>query len=282
MAMAVYAIGDIQGCADELDELLERLGFDATSDQLWFVGDLVNRGPRSLETLRRVKSLGDAAVVVLGNHDLHLLALARGGATWKSTDDGLRPIFDAPDCESLLDWLQSRPLFHHDDRIDASLLHAGLAPQWALPQARACAREVAAWLGGERVGELFTHMYGNEPAVWSDDLEGWDRLRFTINAFTRLRVCAVDDGRLVLKYKGAPELAPVGTAPWFRVPWRRSRGERLVFGHWSALGYVNENDVIGLDTGCVWGGQLTGQRIDVDDEAVQVQSHSGGIPLLWD
>jgi bis(5'-nucleosyl)-tetraphosphatase (symmetrical) len=281
--MALYAIGDIQGCADELEELLARLDFDPARDRLWFVGDLVNRGPHSLETLRRVKSLGDVAIVVLGNHDLHLLAIARGGAAWKATDDGLRQVMDAPDRESLLDWLQSRPLMHHDAQLGASLLHAGLPPQWTIATALACAREVEARLRGHAVGQLFAHMYGNEPSVWRDELDGWDRLRFTINAFTRLRVCGEDDGRLLLKYKGAPQTAPRGTVPWFRVPWRRSSSERIVFGHWSALGYVDTANVLGLDTGCVWGGMLTAQRIDVrDSPPVQVRSHTGGIPLQMD
>ena len=281
--MATYAIGDVQGCADELHELLRRLDCDLAQDRLWFVGDLVNRGPRSLETLRFVKSLGDAAIVVLGNHDLHLLALARGGAPWKKGDDSLHAILSAPDREALLDWLQSRQLMHHDLALCASLLHAGLPPQWTLATALACARDVEAMLGGERVGELFTHMYGNEPAVWRDDLDGWDRLRFTINAFTRLRVCAADDGRMLLQYKGAPDEAPAGAVPWFEVPWRRCRDGRLVFGHWSALGYVSTQEVLGLDTGCVWGGTLTAQRIDVLQAApVQVPSHGGGIPLEKD
>ena len=278
--MAVYAIGDVQGCADQLEALLLRLDFDAHLDRLWFVGDLVNRGPRSLDTLRLVRSLGAVAIVVLGNHDLHLLAIARGGAPWKSTDGGLEQVMAAPDREALLDWLQAQPLMHHDPRLRASLLHAGLPPQWDVATASGCAREVEHGLQGERVGELFAHMYGNEPSLWHDDLDGWDRLRFTINAFTRLRVCHVDDGRMLLSHKGPPETAPTGAVPWFRVPWRRSAGERLVFGHWSALGYVDEQGVLGLDTGCVWGGALTAQRIDAPaSPPVQVLNRAGGLPL---
>jgi bis(5'-nucleosyl)-tetraphosphatase (symmetrical) len=277
--MAVYAIGDVQGCADQLEQLLARLCFVASRDRLWFVGDLVNRGPRSLDTLRFVRSLGDAAVVVLGNHDLHLLAIARGAAGWKKSDAGLIPVLDAPDRDVLLDWLQARPLMHHDAALGASLLHAGLPPQWTLAVALDCAREVERRLQGEHVGRLFANMYGDEPSVWRDELEGWDRLRFSINAFTRLRVCALEDGRMLLKYKGPPETAPAGTAPWFRVPWRKTDGQRLVFGHWSALGYVAENGVLGLDTGCVWGGALTAQRLDVEaSQPVQVPNDAG-LPL---
>ncbi len=278
--MAIYAVGDVQGCADELDALLERLRFDPEVDRLWFVGDLVNRGPRSLDVLRKVRALGDAAVVVLGNHDLHLLAIARGGAAWKPSDSSLRPVMEAADREALLDWLQSRPLLHHDSRLGATLLHAGIPPQWDLATARRCAGEVEACLRGPRVGALFEHMYGDEPVLWRAELEGWDRLRFTINAFTRLRVCDERDGHMVLGFKGPPETAPRGALPWFRIPWRESRDERLVFGHWSALGYVAEGRVLGLDTGCVWGGTLTGQRLDQEHAVpVQVRNLTGGVPL---
>src|SRR5512139_304199 len=278
--MAIYAVGDLQGCLDELEILLERLRFDRARDRLWFVGDLVNRGPRSLDTLRYVKSLGDAAITVLSNHDLHLLAVARGGSAWQAGDDGLQPIIDAPDADELLDWLQSRPLLHRDSALGVTLLHAGLPPQWDVQTAQSCAVEVERKLTGESAGQVYERMYGNEPDVWSDDLEGWRRIRFTINAFTRLRVCDARTGRLVLKFKGPPSTAPEGTQPWFRIPWRKSAGQRIVFGHWSALGYVNEAGVLGLDTGCVWGGALTGQRIDVAAApAVQVQSLSGGVPL---
>jgi bis(5'-nucleosyl)-tetraphosphatase (symmetrical) len=278
--MAIYAVGDLQGCLDELEILLERLNFDRARDRLWFVGDLVNRGPRSLDTLRYVKALGDAAITVLGNHDLHLLAVARGGGAWKAGDDGLQPIIDAPDADELLDWLQSRPLLHHDAALGVTLLHAGLPPQWNVQTAHSCAVEVERKLTGESAGQVYERMYGNEPDVWSDELEGWRRIRFTINSFTRLRVCDARTGRLALKFKGPPSTAPEGTQAWFRIPWRKSAGQRIVFGHWSALGYVNEAGVLGLDTGCVWGGALTGQRIDVADASpVQVQSLSGGVPL---
>ena len=279
--MAVYAVGDVQGCAAELDTLLDRLAFDPAQDRVWFVGDLVNRGPQSLEVLRRVAALGDAAVTVLGNHDLHLLALARGHARWRDDDAGLRPILAAPDGEQLLDWLQSRPLLHHDERLGITLLHAGLPPQWDIVQARACAAELERALRSDRGGALFERMYGNQPDQWRDDLEGADRLRFITNAFTRLRACD-GDGRMLLKFKGPPDRLPPGAWPWFRVPGRRSAGARIVCGHWSAMGYRDEAGVLALDTGCVWGGTLTGQRIDVASSPVAVPNSSGALPIDGD
>jgi bis(5'-nucleosyl)-tetraphosphatase (symmetrical) len=273
--MAVYAVGDVQGCAAELEDLLEKLNFDASRDRLWFVGDLVNRGPDSLQVLRRVRELGEAAVVVLGNHDLHLLALRAGGA---EPDPGLQAVLSAPDRERLLDWLQSRPLLHHDPRLDVSMVHAGLPPQWSLETARSCAAELEAALLGERSGELFAHMYGNRPDLWRDDLEGYDRLRFITNALTRLRVCD-SDGRMKLKFKGPPSLIPRGCVPWFEVPWRGTRGRRIVCGHWSALGYRDADGVLALDTGCVWGGTLTAQRIDRPEPPVAVPNRSGALPI---
>ncbi len=278
--MAVYAIGDVQGCLDELEILLDRLGYNPSADKLWFVGDLVNRGPRSLDTLRFVRALGEAAIVVLGNHDLHLLAAARSRGRGRAIDPELQPVIDAPDSAGLLDWLQARPLLHRDAAHRIALLHAGLPPQWDVGLAESCAEEVQRRLAGDNAGELYDRMYGNDPDLWHDDLDGWNRLRFTVNAFTRLRVCDAASGRMVLKFKGAPAAAPAGTQPWFRVPWRRSSGERIVFGHWSALGYVNEHGVLGLDTGCVWGGSLTAQRLDVPDaRPVQVHNRSGGRAL---
>jgi bis(5'-nucleosyl)-tetraphosphatase (symmetrical) len=276
--VAVYAVGDVQGCAGELDELLEELRFDPAQDRLWFVGDLVNRGPRSLDVLRRVAALGEAAIVVLGNHDLHLLALARGSALWHRSDETLRPILDALDREPLLDWLQSRPLLHHDAALGITMIHAGLAPQWDIAIASDCARQLEEQLRGTSSGVFFEHMYGNEPDLWRDDLDGWERLRFIVNAFTRLRVCDEANGRMLLKFKGAPDQIPAGAQPWFRVPWRRSSGAAVVFGHWSAQGYVDEHGVLGLDTGCVWGGKLTAQRLDPPGaRPVQVPNRSGGV-----
>jgi bis(5'-nucleosyl)-tetraphosphatase (symmetrical) len=259
--MAVYAIGDVQGCAVELDALLEKIHFDSRRDRLWFVGDLVNRGPESLGVLRRVEALGDAAVVTLGNHDLHLLAVARGDARLRPADRGLETVLDAPDCERLLDWLQSRPMLHHDAALGVTMLHAGLPPQWDLATAIACARELEAALSNQRNGSFYRRMYGDEPDLWRDDLKGDARLRFTVNCLTRLRVCDAR-GRLVLGFKGSLRELPLGLVPWFRAPGRRTAGERIVCGHWSALGYLDEAGVLSIDTGCVWGGTLTAQRLD--------------------
>jgi bis(5'-nucleosyl)-tetraphosphatase (symmetrical) len=276
--MAIYAVGDVQGCAAELATLLERLHFEPATDRLWFVGDLVNRGPRSLDVLRFVASLGNSAVVTLGNHDLHLLALARGQAPFRESDRPLRAVLDAPDRERLLDWLQSRPMLHHDARIGLTVLHAGLPPQWDLALAQTCAAELEQALRSDRSGALFEAMYGNQPDLWRDDLEGHDRLRFITNALTRLRACD-RKGRMLLKLKGPPQQLPGGALPWFRVPGRRSAGARIVCGHWSALGYLDEDGVLALDTGCVWGGTLTAQRLDVPSPPVAVPNASGALPI---
>ena len=269
--MATYAVGDVQGCAAELETLLERLEFSAGRDRLWFVGDLVNRGPRSLDVLRLVARLGDAAVVVLGNHDLHLLAAARGHAGLRDQDESLRPVLEARDREPLLDWLQSRPMLHHDEALGVTMLHAGLPPQWDIATARRAAAELEQALRGDRSGALFDEMYGNEPDLWRDDLEGAERLRFITNALTRLRACDAA-GRMLLRFKGPVARLPAGAVPWFRAAGRRSAGARIVCGHWSALGYLDEAGVLALDTGCVWGGALTAQRIDRPSPPVGVAS----------
>jgi len=269
--MAIYAVGDVQGCCDELEALLERIAFDPARDRLWFVGDLVNRGPRSLDALRLVHQFGAAAIVVLGNHDLHLLAVARGGAELRAADSALQEILDAPDRERLLDWLQSRSMLHHDETLGTTMIHAGLPPQWDIGLARRCAAELESELRGDHSGRLFAAMYGNQPDTWRDDLEGVERRRFITNALTRLRVCDAK-GRLLLKLKGPPDRMPDGAIPWFRVPGRRSAGARIICGHWSALGYLDEAGVLALDTGCVWGGTLTAQRLDAPSRPVTVPS----------
>lgn len=260
--MALYAIGDIQGCDAELGVLLERLRFKADRDRLWFVGDLVNRGPDSLRALRRIRSLGDAATVVLGNHDLHLLAVGLGKARVRS-DDTLEDILHAPDRDALLRWLLERPLMHEDRALNLVLLHAGLAPQWDLPLARRCAREFESALQ-RRPETLFERLYGDQPDRWDDTLRGEDRLRFIVNCFTRLRYVDAD-GRLMLRAKGTPKKIQAALIPWFEVDQARWRGPRMIVGHWSTLGYFRNADVTALDTGCVWGGSLTALRLDHPD-----------------
>ncbi len=261
-----YAIGDIQGCAEELRALVGRIGFSPDRDQLWLVGDLVNRGPRSLEALRYVRSLGDNAVVVLGNHDLHLLALALGGREAAKRGDTLDEVLAAPDRDELLEWLIHRPLAHFD-RGDL-LVHAGLVPQWSVARALALAREVESALRRDARAFL-RQMYGDQPDRWSEDLTGMERLRFVVNVLTRLRVCAAD-GRVDLKMKGPPGKARPDFRPWFELPGRASRDARIIFGHWSALGYVSAHGVIGLDTGCVWGGALTALCLDAAEPPVSL------------
>ncbi len=261
--MATYAIGDVQGCDDELGELLERIHFNADRDRLWFVGDLVNRGPRSLEVLRRVRALDANAVVVLGNHDLHLLAVARSKKRRLKGGDTLQPVLEARDRDALLDWLQARPLFHHDEEAGIAMVHAGLAPQWTIAQAAQLAAEVEAALASD-ADSLYEHMYGDQPDRWSESLKGYDRLRFIVNCMTRLRYCT-KDGRIDLKVKGAPGEVKAPFLPWFDAPARASRDVPIVCGHWSTLGLHLKSNVRAIDTGCVWGGSLCALRLDVPD-----------------
>jgi bis(5'-nucleosyl)-tetraphosphatase (symmetrical) len=260
--MAVYAVGDIQGCFDELQGLLAEIRFDPACDRLWLTGDLVNRGPDSLAVLRFVRGLGAAAVTVLGNHDLHLLALAEGLGKLKSSDT-LQAILEAPDRDELLAWLRSRPLLHHE--LGYTLVHAGLAPQWDLATARACAAELETVLQGPDYPAFFRHMYGDQPARWDPGLTGWERLRFSVNCFTRLRYCTAD-GRLEMGFKGEPGSQPPEYLPWFEVPSRHNRDLKIIFGHWSTLGLRREDGVLALDTGCLWGGLLTAVRLDAATE----------------
>lgn len=265
--MALYAIGDVQGCFDALRALLNRLQFDPRQDRLWFTGDLVNRGPQSLEVLRFVAGLGDRAITVLGNHDLHLLALAHNRAAPKPRDT-LRAVLDAPDRDALLDWLRHRPLLYVEATSRLALVHAGLVPQWSVDEARALASEVESMLRSARHTELYAHMYGDAPDRWHTELRGFERLRFIVNACTRLRYCDAG-GRIDLKHKQAPGAQPAPWVPWYSVPGRRNRDTRIVFGHWSTLGLYRADGVLGLDTGCVWGGKLTAVRLD-DDGATPI------------
>jgi bis(5'-nucleosyl)-tetraphosphatase (symmetrical) len=275
--MAIYAVGDIQGCCDEFEVLLAQLDFDPARDRLWLTGDLVNRGPRSLDVLRLVKSFGPAAITVLGNHDLHLLAAALAPGEQLKPQDTLGEIFEAPDRDELLTWLRSLPLLHHDAALGYTMIHAGLPPQWDLATAQSCAAELEQALRDEdRSLELLTHMYGDRPNRWSDDLRGLQRLRFITNCLTRLRFCR-GDGTLELKYKGKVESAPPDVFPWFRAPQRRSRDLRIVCGHWSALGYHDGDGVLSIDSGCVWGGKLCAVRLDRSAAPVFVPCSSSGL-----
>lgn len=265
--MAIYAVGDIQGCYSVLQRLLERVAFDPARDRLWVVGDMVNRGPESVQTLRFLMGLGSAATVVLGNHDLYLLMVAAGHRRLDD-DDTLFQVLEAPDRDELLGWVGSRPLMHVEG--GHAMVHAGLLPQWTVVQASELAAEVTQVLRGPAADDLLLHLSGNEPAKWSDGLEGIDRYRVVVNALTRMRFCAAD-GRMALQAKGSPMRAPEGTMPWFQVPGRQSGSHTLVCGHWSALGFYRMPGLIALDSGCVWGGKLTAVRLE-DSEVFQVQA----------
>lgn len=259
--MAVYAIGDVQGCFDELQTLLNKLHFDPAHDRLLFAGDLINRGPKSLKTLRFIKNLGQAALTVLGNHDLNLLAVAYGKRRLKPSDT-LLEILKAPDRDELLYWLRQQPLLHHDETLGFTLIHAGLPPQWDLNDAQRLAREVEIILRNDSFTEFLTEMYGDQPDCWCETLSGFDRYRFITNCFTRLRFCS-NEGQLALNFKGAPGSQIEPFQPWFTIEKRRSENLNIIFGHWSTLGTTQTPGIHCLDTGCVWGGTLTAMRLDV-------------------
>jgi bis(5'-nucleosyl)-tetraphosphatase (symmetrical) len=256
--MATYAIGDLQGCYAPLQRLLKKCDFDSSADTLWFVGDLVNRGPDSLDVLRFVKSLGERTVVVLGNHDLHLLTVAAGFVK-PHRSDTLDEILNAPDCEELLAWLRHRPILHRD--LGYTMIHAGLLPSWTIHQAQALAIEVESALRGPHHLEFLANLYGNQPNRWRDDLMGWDRLRIIVNAFTRLRICT-PDGELEYSHKGEIADIPAGYLPWSDAPGRRSANETIICGHWSAQGLRLESNLLALDTGCLWGQCLSAVRLE--------------------
>jgi bis(5'-nucleosyl)-tetraphosphatase (symmetrical) len=270
-----YLIGDVQGCCDALDRLLAEIAFSPSRDRLHVLGDLVNRGPQSLATLRRLRGFGDAAVCLLGNHDLHLLAVAHGGRKLNRSDT-LDDVLQAPDRDAWVDWLRHRPMaaFAHG----WLLVHAGVLPQWDVATTLQLAQEVEAVLRGPDVGRFLNVMYGNDPVQWSPELAGTKRLRLIINVLTRIRFCTAD-GTLDLASKEGAGAAPAGYFPWFDVPGRRTEGTPVAFGHWSTLGLVNRPDVLALDTGCVWGGQLTAVRIDgAQREVIQVRCEQAQRP----
>jgi bis(5'-nucleosyl)-tetraphosphatase (symmetrical) len=260
--MSTYAIGDIQGCLDPLKRLLDLIAFDPTQDRLLLAGDLVARGPDSLGTLRFLHGIRDNLRIVLGNHDLHLLAVRAGSAKLKPREADLLPVLDADDSDLLLDWLQQQQLLHEEPAFNVVMTHAGIPPQWSLDKARALAAEVETLLHGDTPKTLYSNMYGNQPDYWHDDLEGGERLRLITNYFTRMRF--VDkDGRLDLGSKGTVDTAPPGFMPWFVHPNRLITDHTLLFGHWAAVnGETGVAGIEALDTGCVWGNSLTALRLD--------------------
>ncbi|WP_447977812.1 symmetrical bis(5'-nucleosyl)-tetraphosphatase [Candidatus Nitrospira bockiana] len=268
--MATYAIGDVQGCWTALERLIAHIGFTPDRDRLWFVGDLVNRGPQSHSVLRFVKDLGAAAITVLGNHDLHLLAVASGAVPPRGKDT-FTDILEAPDRNELIAWLGHRPLLHREirDRRDWLLVHAGLVPQWTARQVEGYAREIERALRSDEQSALLRLIYDDgAPTAWSEDLSGLTRLAFVARALTRLRVCSLT-GEMNLSFKRTLDDIPPGFVPWFQVPGRRSADATIVFGHWAALGLYVHDDVIGLDSGCVWGRSLTALRLE-DRKVFQV------------
>jgi bis(5'-nucleosyl)-tetraphosphatase (symmetrical) len=270
-----YLIGDVQGCCDALDRLLRKLDFSASRDRIFVLGDLVNRGPQSLATLRRLRGFGDSAVCLLGNHDLHLLAVAHGGRRLHRSDT-LTDVLDAPDREAWVEWLRHRPMAAFAQGW--LMVHAGVLPQWTVDDTLKLAHEVETVLRGTGAGEFFQVMYGNEPLRWQPVPTGAERLRLIINALTRMRFCAAD-GTMDLANKEGAGGAPAGYFPWFEVPGRRTAGTPMAFGHWSTLGLINRPDLLALDTGCVWGGQLTAVRIDGERrEVIQIDCEQAQKP----
>jgi len=259
--MATYAIGDIQGCLPQLVQLLEQINYQAEEDRLWFAGDLINRGPASLETLRFIKSLGDSAKVVLGNHDLHLLAVAHGHGDLKRKDT-LAEVLMASDRDELMNWLRNQPLCHYDPQLNTIMTHAGIPPCWDLDKTLSLAAEVEEKLKSDTVDDFFAAMYGNTPRKWSDDLTGMDRLRAITNYLTRMRFCD-ENSKLDLKSKEGINTAVKGYAPWFNYPTQLPENCHIVFGHWAAIeGITHQDNIHALDTGCVWGGSLTALRLE--------------------
>ena len=256
--MATYAIGDVQGCYESLQRLIKHIHFDPTHDHLWFVGDLVNRGPDSLNVLRYIRNLQDRAVVVLGNHDLFLLAVAEGIAAGRP-EDTLQAVLTAPDRDELLAWLRRQHLFYHEDSF--ALVHAGLLPQWSMDETETLAREVETALQGPSYQDILRALYPSKHLQWSSDLTGSSRLAAIIKVLTRLRACS-PDGRMESSFSGPPERVPAGYFPWFQIPDRRHRDTTIVCGHWAALGLHYEAGLLAIDSGCVWGRQLTAVRLE--------------------
>jgi len=263
--MSTYAIGDVQGCFKELLQLLDKINFDETNDRLWFVGDIVNRGPDSLEVLNFIIHLGETAVTVLGNHDLHMVAIAEGLMKQKKIDT-LTPVLNSPDKQRLIDWIRQQKLIHYDKKLNFSMIHAGLSPQWDIYQAQELAAEVSQVLRSKDYLSFFKVMYGNKPDKWKENLTGHDRIRFIVNCFTRMRYLN-DKDELNFTEKGAPGSQADHLTPWFTIDDRKSKHEKIIFGHWASLHLGNIRDftpynVYPIDTGCLWGRELTALRLE--------------------
>jgi len=266
--VSTYVIGDIQGCLNELKQLLNKINFSSDKDVVWFTGDLVNRGPNSLEVLRFVKSLEENAITVLGNHDLHMLAIAHGLQKQRRSDT-FNQIMEAKDKDSLMEWIASQPLLHATDNDKHILVHAGIYPLWSVLEAKKYAKEVELVLQSDRLTEFLSHMYGNLPDKWSDSLRDWERLRFITNTFSRMRYCTID-AKLDLKSSVSPGKQTNSLVPWYELRNDTPDKHNIYFGHWSTLGLINKNGIRCLDTGCLWGGTLTALKIDEEFNYYQI------------
>ena len=272
--MSTYAIGDVQGCYSELQNLLNEINFDERRDELWFAGDLVNKGPKSLQTLRFIKALGVNAKITLGNHDLHLLAVAKNIQPLLKKDT-IQEILAADDVKELIDWLKSRPLLITDDNLNFTMVHAGLPPQWSLENAKEFAKECELILQSEKINKLLAEMYGDTPNIWVNSLQDYAKQRFIINCFTRIRFCN-SDGMLDFDAKVAPGKQNTSLIPWYSLPNRKTKDNKIIFGHWSTVHIGNEKNfkqynVYPIDTGCLWGGRLTAMRLE-DEKIFSVPS----------
>ncbi len=259
--MSTYAVGDIQGCLKPLQALLVHIQFDPNKDKLWVAGDMINRGPDSLKTLRFLYHLRKSLKVVLGNHDLHLLAVASGKRS-PAPSDTLKSILNASDRDILLEWIREQPLVHHDDKLDYTMVHAGIPPQWSIKKAVEYSREVEAVLQSNKIVKFLSKMYGNQPDTWNEKLTGIQRWRIITNYFTRMRFCS-GEGKLELNTKSGSNDAPEGYLPWYEHTHRKTHNDKIIFGHWAALnGNADHKNVFAIDTGCVWGGKLTMMRLE--------------------
>ncbi len=266
--MTTYAIGDVQGCYDALHRLLDKLKFDPSNDQLWFAGDLINRGTQSLETLRFIKGLGSTAHSVLGNHECHFLAVAHGHKKPHRLDT-FTDILTADDAKELIEWVRMQPFFYEDPSLGYAMLHAGIPPQWSIGDTRQHAKQLQAVIQGPQVNDFLAVMYGDTPNLWDACLTGSNRMRFIINCFTRLRFCD-KQGRLNLIEKGDIGTQADGLIPWFDAPNRKTTNHKILFGHWSTLGVHQQNNTVCLDGGCLWGGSLAAIKLDGSNEIISI------------